>query len=50
MVKSKKTLLSITFHTLVNAEKSGIELSGDWFMNDRLLVFLWFEENLETDS
>lgn len=44
MVKSKKLFLSITFHTLVYAEKSGIELSGDWFMKDRLLVFLSFEE------
>lgn len=32
------------------AEESGAELSGDWFVNDRLLVFLSFEQTLETDS
>lgn len=42
--KGKKKLFSITFHPLVYAEKVGIELLGDWFVNDWLLVFLPFEE------
>lgn len=45
MIKSRKKLvLSITFDTLVYAVESGIEFSGDWVMNDRLLVFLSFGE------
>lgn len=27
------------------AEKNGVELPGDWLMNDRLLVFPSFEES-----
>lgn len=45
IVEYLKLFLSITFPTLMYAEKNGVELPGDWLMNDRLLVFPSFEES-----